>query len=261
MTGLGVVLLVAWPVGEADLAIANLFVSSMLGRDLYQGYSTLYDSEEVKFLIRTEPPLPRWQSLWLPFNRDTWLAMLLGLLILAPVTYIIVRAVNDGQTLVKNIGEASPGVKKGLGVFITNIGNMNFFFNTIVAPSSSGGYGARMMKESLVSYSLAMGTPSQSPLKDHLDQAISKVYKAGLSKYWKQRSYVLYRKNKRELGVGDDAALVDALIGDATAFTQLAVLSLDHLQSAFYILGCFYLFAALVCATEVVLHRCGFLHG
>ncbi|KAK4297655.1 hypothetical protein Pmani_029943 [Petrolisthes manimaculis] len=362
--------------GEADLAIANLFVSSMLGRDLYQGYSTLYDSEEVKFLIRTEPPLPRWQSLWLPFNRDTWLAMLLGLLILAPVTYLIVRAANDGtggngqqelgepgtlrsmlgvymftislhlqephpaaphthtsrllvaflllytlvltrsyscnltafltiarqpkgietllelheanvllyensyfirdqlktsptqylrdladrHTLVKNIGEASPGVKKGLGVFITNIGNMNFFFNTIVAPSS-GGYGARMIKESLVSYSLAMGTPSQSPLKDHLDQAISKAYEAGLSKYWKQRSYVLYRKNKRELGVGDDAALVDALIGDATASTQLAVLSLDHLQSAFYILGFFYLFAALMFAAEVVLHRCGFLHG
>lgn len=134
----------------------------------------------------------------------------------------------DRHRLVKNIGEASPRVKKGLGVFITNIGNMKFFFNTIVTPASSGGYGVKMIKvsvhvcvclvlhvsvlsctatkkvsslpshqESLVSYSLAMGTPSQSPLKYHLDQAISKVYEAGLSTYWKQRSYVLYRKARK----------------------------------------------------------------
>lgn len=43
-------------------------------------------------MIRTEPPLPRWQSPSLPFTQDTWLAILVSVLLLAPVTYLLARA-------------------------------------------------------------------------------------------------------------------------------------------------------------------------
>lgn len=50
------------------------------------------------------------------------------------------------------------------------------------------------LQESLVTYSVAIGTPSQSPLKANLDRAVIRVFEAGLCKYWKLRSYILYRQ-------------------------------------------------------------------
>ncbi|KAK4295416.1 hypothetical protein Pmani_032018 [Petrolisthes manimaculis] len=368
--------------GKAHLAIANLFVSSLLGRDLYQGYSTLFDFEEVKFLIRTEPPFPRWQSPALPFSRDTWLAVLLGLIILAPVTCLLARAstaIAKGssrsssrssgeadeprtlreltsayvytvglhlqeshpvrphnhstrillalvllytlvldlsyscnltafltvtrrppgiQTLIKlrdsgldlyeasyyvrdllrasptpyfrelgarhvlvgGIKEAAGGVRDGSGVFITNNGMMEFLFNTVVAAPSPGGYGVRMIKESLVTYSVAIGTASQSPLQDSLNRAVIRVFEAGLCTYWKLKSYILYRQNQRELLGSDesDTVLAEVIRGDNTHTTILVPLTLDHLQTAFYILAFSFYLAIMVFVGELLVKRFGF---
>ncbi|KAG0724523.1 hypothetical protein GWK47_040426 [Chionoecetes opilio] len=77
---------------DADLAIANLFVTSLEGRDEYQGYTNFFDADYSCFLIRTEPPLPRWQSPGLPFTLPTWVAIVSGLLVIAVILNLVASA-------------------------------------------------------------------------------------------------------------------------------------------------------------------------
>ncbi|MPC35685.1 hypothetical protein E2C01_029114 [Portunus trituberculatus] len=41
------------------------------------------------FLARAEPPLPRWQALAFPFQWDTWVAILLGLVVSGPLLHLL----------------------------------------------------------------------------------------------------------------------------------------------------------------------------
>ncbi|XP_071532715.1 glutamate receptor ionotropic, kainate 2-like [Panulirus ornatus] len=77
--------------GDADAAIANLFVNTLMGRDQFQGYSSFFDTDESCIMIRTEPPLPRWQSPGLPYRMETWLAILMGLILSGPVIWLVAR--------------------------------------------------------------------------------------------------------------------------------------------------------------------------
>lgn len=43
------------------------------------------------FMARSAPPLPRWQSLALPFTFEVWMAVLLGVLVLSPVLLWLAR--------------------------------------------------------------------------------------------------------------------------------------------------------------------------
>ncbi|XP_069960351.1 uncharacterized protein [Cherax quadricarinatus] len=79
---------------EADLAIANLFINTLQGRDQFQGYTTFFDTDESCMMTRTEPPLPRWQALGLPFTLQTWLALLVGLLLCGPVLSLLAIVAN-----------------------------------------------------------------------------------------------------------------------------------------------------------------------
>ncbi|KAG0724173.1 Glutamate receptor [Chionoecetes opilio] len=77
---------------DADLAIANLFVTSLEGRDEYQGYTNFFDVDYSCFVIRTEPPLPRWQSPGLPFTLPTWMAILGSLFVIAVILNLVASA-------------------------------------------------------------------------------------------------------------------------------------------------------------------------
>ncbi|XP_071514397.1 ionotropic receptor 21a-like [Panulirus ornatus] len=43
-------------------------------------------------MTRTEPPLPRWQSLAFPFHKWTWLAVFMGIIVSGPLLFLLARA-------------------------------------------------------------------------------------------------------------------------------------------------------------------------
>ncbi|XP_050722126.1 glutamate receptor ionotropic, delta-2-like [Eriocheir sinensis] len=75
---------------EADIGVANLFLT--LTRQGAVDYSAPYDAEVSCFLVRTEPAVPRWLSLALPFQMSTWGAILLGVLVTGVLIYIFAIA-------------------------------------------------------------------------------------------------------------------------------------------------------------------------
>ncbi|KAK3881200.1 hypothetical protein Pcinc_014330, partial [Petrolisthes cinctipes] len=85
--------------GEADIGVANLFLT--LGRQGAVDYSAPYDAEVSCFLVRSDPPSPRWQSLVLPFQLSTWLSLLLGLVLAALFLFCFAFAGNrcGGETI------------------------------------------------------------------------------------------------------------------------------------------------------------------
>ncbi|KAK8376279.1 hypothetical protein O3P69_008761 [Scylla paramamosain] len=76
--------------GEADIGVANLFLT--LTRLGAVDYSAPYDAEVSCFLVRSDPAVPRWMSLVLPFQFTTWGAILLGVLVTGVFLYIFAMA-------------------------------------------------------------------------------------------------------------------------------------------------------------------------
>ncbi|KAK7084146.1 hypothetical protein SK128_027037 [Halocaridina rubra] len=77
---------------EGHMGMANVFLSNNNDRILVQDFSRFYDADVSCFMARTDPPLPRWQSLALPFQLETWLAIMLGLFIFCPLLFCIGKA-------------------------------------------------------------------------------------------------------------------------------------------------------------------------
>ncbi|XP_063863963.1 glutamate receptor ionotropic, kainate 5-like isoform X2 [Scylla paramamosain] len=72
---------------EADIGVANMFLSYW--RIQVVEFTAPYDLEASCFLARAEPPLPRWQALAFPFQWDTWVAILLGLVMSGPLLHLL----------------------------------------------------------------------------------------------------------------------------------------------------------------------------
>ncbi|XP_071524374.1 ionotropic receptor 21a-like [Panulirus ornatus] len=72
---------------EVDIGVVDLYVTIV--RVGILDYSAPYDSELSCFMARREPPLPRWQALAFPFQGQTWLAILVGLITSGPVLYLL----------------------------------------------------------------------------------------------------------------------------------------------------------------------------
>ncbi|KAG7160063.1 glutamate receptor ionotropic, kainate 2-like [Homarus americanus] len=352
--------------GEADMAIANLFINTLLGRDQFQAYSTAFDTDQSCLMIRTEPPLPQWQSPSLPYTLETWLALLVGLILSGPVLCLLARAavasteaagnesmvsltvaysdalrihfqesqprlprrhslrlllgflliyaiilriayssnltafltvtrrpagiqtlkqlyespllLFEASTFLKDSLLQSPNpylrglaerhvvvrdmtdiireIIKGRGVFIQNRSAMEFLTNTLLA-SSSRAVGVRMVKECYAFFNVAVGLPTNSPLKSSLDRVIRWIFESGLVRLWKQESYSLKKKNKKELK-GDGASesdTMEAIITSDMGQGGLVPLSLDHTQSIFYVLLFSYLLSALMFLGELTFAR------
>ncbi|XP_071544649.1 glutamate receptor U1-like isoform X2 [Panulirus ornatus] len=85
---------------QADVGVANLYVPQRQVNIIE--YSAPYDTESSCFLVRSEPPLPRWQALAFPFQKWTWLAILACLVTSGPLLYLLVlAAATCGQELVR----------------------------------------------------------------------------------------------------------------------------------------------------------------
>ncbi|MPC14416.1 Glutamate receptor ionotropic, delta-1 [Portunus trituberculatus] len=76
--------------GEADIGVANLFLT--LTRLGAVDYSAPYDAEVSCFLVRSDPAVPRWMSLVLPFQFTTWGAILVGVLVTGVFLYVFAVA-------------------------------------------------------------------------------------------------------------------------------------------------------------------------
>ncbi|XP_076040830.1 ionotropic receptor 21a-like [Oratosquilla oratoria] len=74
---------------EVDLAVVDLYLSAE--RTPFIDYSVPYDIEGSCFLSRMPAPLPRWQSLALPFRLETWLSILVGLVLSGLVLFVLAR--------------------------------------------------------------------------------------------------------------------------------------------------------------------------
>ncbi|KAK8397138.1 hypothetical protein O3P69_004673 [Scylla paramamosain] len=77
--------------GEGDIGIANLFISAMGGRKEHQWYTAPYGQESTCILIKKGASMPQWQSLALPFRRNTWIAVLVMGLVLGPIFFALSR--------------------------------------------------------------------------------------------------------------------------------------------------------------------------
>ncbi|KAK4310286.1 hypothetical protein Pmani_018105 [Petrolisthes manimaculis] len=73
--------------GAGDIGIANIFISNMLGRRDHQHFTSPFHQSVNCVILKVPPPEPRWKAPSWPFRQDTWLALLLSLLLLAPVLY------------------------------------------------------------------------------------------------------------------------------------------------------------------------------
>ncbi|KAK4312779.1 hypothetical protein Pmani_015793 [Petrolisthes manimaculis] len=77
--------------GDADIGIANLFITSLLSRTDFQHFSAPFHQAVNCVVMKVPPEVPRWQSLTWPFREDVWLAMLMGIFISGPLLYTLSR--------------------------------------------------------------------------------------------------------------------------------------------------------------------------
>ena len=65
--------------GYTDVAFADLFV--IPERKKYIDYLQPYSTDYVCFLVKKPPLNPKWQDLMIPFDNETWYAILVTLII------------------------------------------------------------------------------------------------------------------------------------------------------------------------------------
>ncbi|KAK4312776.1 hypothetical protein Pmani_015790 [Petrolisthes manimaculis] len=75
--------------GDGDLGIANIFITSLLGRRDYQHFSAPFHQSVNCVILRVSPPVPRWQAPSWPFRSDTWITLAVGLILSGPVIYVL----------------------------------------------------------------------------------------------------------------------------------------------------------------------------
>ncbi|XP_068229291.1 ionotropic receptor 21a-like [Palaemon carinicauda] len=89
--------------GEAEVGVANLFISNVTLRMLVADFSVPFDIEVSCFLSRLPKPLPKWERILYPFELTTWISIIAGMVVSGPVLYVMAK-----------IGKASGGEKVDL---------------------------------------------------------------------------------------------------------------------------------------------------
>ncbi|XP_068250105.1 probable glutamate receptor [Palaemon carinicauda] len=77
---------------EGQMGLAYLYSTGLDDRHKHHEYSRPIDDDKTCFLARIQPPLPAWQNPSLPFQADTWIAFMIGLLLSGPIFYALVMA-------------------------------------------------------------------------------------------------------------------------------------------------------------------------
>ncbi|KAK7027387.1 hypothetical protein SK128_013601, partial [Halocaridina rubra] len=77
--------------GEADVGLANLFITNVNNRTAAVDFSAPFDTEVSCFLTRLPKPLPQWERILYPFDFTIWLIFLIGLLLSGPFLTFLAR--------------------------------------------------------------------------------------------------------------------------------------------------------------------------
>ncbi|XP_066982691.1 ionotropic receptor 93a-like [Macrobrachium rosenbergii] len=74
---------------EGHFGLGYSFLTNNDNRMAAIDFTQFYDCDQSCFMARTEPPIPKWQSLLAPFKLDTWMGTLIGLLVISPIIYFL----------------------------------------------------------------------------------------------------------------------------------------------------------------------------
>ncbi|XP_042213450.1 ionotropic receptor 21a-like [Homarus americanus] len=138
-----------------------------------------------------------------------------------------------------------PGVLDGKAVFLQNRAYIEYLAATKLI--SRGQSRIRVMKECFSPYNIALGLQRHSPIKRKFDQVIGWMLNAGLTRHFFLTSLKLAAKTSRE---GDDEAEASEVVEEREVGVPL---SLDHLQSIFYIIFVGWVISFLLFLVEVFL--------
>ncbi|KAK4318804.1 hypothetical protein Pmani_010227 [Petrolisthes manimaculis] len=115
-------------------------------------------------------------------------------------------------------------------------------------------------------FSVALGLQSHSPLKRNMDRAVTWVLESGLVNHWFLESIRQYKMYQAEItggsgsqgsteNEGGSEAVMEAKDGEDEQFVSLTV---EHVQSVFYILCMGYVISLLVLLAETCVYRATF---
>ncbi|XP_068200748.1 glutamate receptor ionotropic, delta-2-like [Palaemon carinicauda] len=77
---------------EGHFGMAFIFLTNNFDELAVLDYSRFYSYDTSCFMARTEPPLPRWESLAAPFKQSTWLAASISFLAFCPIIALLAKA-------------------------------------------------------------------------------------------------------------------------------------------------------------------------
>ncbi|XP_068200636.1 ionotropic receptor 93a-like [Palaemon carinicauda] len=103
---------------EGHFGLGYSFLTNNDNRLAAVDFSQFYDCDQSCFMTRTEPPLPRWQSLAAPLKLSTWLAFLVGLLVVSPVLFLLANAPVNTVEEVKSLKTFPVAFMYTLGVHL-----------------------------------------------------------------------------------------------------------------------------------------------
>ncbi|KAK3883013.1 hypothetical protein Pcinc_012642, partial [Petrolisthes cinctipes] len=120
----------------------------------------------------------------------------------------------------------------------------------------------RIIEECFMPYSVALGLQSHSPLKPNLDWAVTWVLESGLVNHWFLESIRQYKMYQAEVTGGygtqrsteneeGSESVMEAMDGEDENFVSLTV---EHVQSVFYILCMGYVTSLLVLLAETCVY-------
>ncbi|XP_064120890.1 glutamate receptor ionotropic, kainate glr-3-like [Macrobrachium nipponense] len=87
--------------GEAEVGVANLYITNVTLRMLVADFSVPFDNEVcvpvtkvICFLSRLPRPLPKWERILYPFEFTTWISVVAGLVVIGPLLYVLAKIGN-----------------------------------------------------------------------------------------------------------------------------------------------------------------------
>ncbi|KAK4326020.1 hypothetical protein Pmani_003443 [Petrolisthes manimaculis] len=161
--------------GEADLAIANVFITNLPGQSEHQHFSAPFYHEVSCVVMKVPPPMPRWQAISWPFRGETWLTILIGFFICGPILYVVAFY---------------SAARVGSQPFLKSLPSSYFYAFAMHLREPTDRQPNTTSSQISVGFMWLVGVALQSysPLKSRVDQVINRIVESGLVAYWFQEA-------------------------------------------------------------------------
>ncbi|KAK3889345.1 hypothetical protein Pcinc_006662 [Petrolisthes cinctipes] len=176
--------------------------------------------------------------------------------VMAASTISHIRGLSRQFSSVSSFGEVDREMTKGQSVVIQGRKFLQFYIAQNTDLQGAPKY--RIIEECFMPFSVALGLQSHSPLKPNLDWAVTWVLESGLANHWFLESIRQYKMYQAEIKGGSGSqrstkneegseSVMEAMDGEDENFVTLTV---EHVQSVFYILCMGYVTSLLVLLAE-----------